>query len=167
MSVSSLEIHWRTTCWTTYQLGTWDENDRNNCGKPTEAYLEAYRRWSEGKTGTILLGNIPVHRDHVEAAGNAIIDKNSSWDAVAEFRKVVQVIQSNGSLCIGQLTHAGRQAPEQVQKHPVSASDTQYVVLNTSILIFLKFLFQQSTCHGDDILTCEGDDRGGDSRCYW
>lgn len=72
-----------------------------------------------------LSGNIPIHRDHLEAAGNAIIDKDNTWDAVEAFKPAISAAKAHGSLCIGQLTHAGRQTASDIQKHPVSASDTQ------------------------------------------
>ncbi|EPQ57037.1 FMN-linked oxidoreductase [Gloeophyllum trabeum ATCC 11539] len=109
----------------TERLCTWDPDHRAECGKPTEGYINAYKRWGEGLTGVIVLGNIPVHRDYLEAAGNAIIDKNNPWDAVEAFKPAVAAAKAHGSLCIGQLTHAGRQAPDTVCEQPVSASDTK------------------------------------------
>lgn len=62
----------------TERLCTFSEKDLGARGKPTPEYLELYRVWSEGKIGIIILGNIPVHREYLEAKGNAIIDKDSS-----------------------------------------------------------------------------------------
>lgn len=109
----------------TERLCTWDPNNREECGKPTAGYINAYKRWGEGQIGVVVLGNIPVHRDYPEAPGNAIIDKNNPWDAVKAFKPVVNAVKVHGSLCIGQLTHAGRQAPDSVCQEPVSASDTK------------------------------------------
>ncbi|KAA1112944.1 hypothetical protein PGT21_016282 [Puccinia graminis f. sp. tritici] len=109
----------------TERLCTFDKLDLNARGKPTPEYLELYRVWSEGKIGIIILGNIPVHREYLEAEGNPIIDKDSSWDPVEAFKPVMDASKAHGSLVIGQLTHAGRQTPIQINPNPVSASETQ------------------------------------------
>ncbi|WAQ88142.1 hypothetical protein PtA15_9A267 [Puccinia triticina] len=137
----------------TERLCTYDDVDLDARGKPTPEYEELYRVWSEGKIGTIILvhgcfsyilivedgvhkadlkanppipkGNIPVHREYLEAKGNAIIDKDSPWDPVEAFKPVISAAKAHGSLVIGQLTHAGRQTPFQVNPNPVSASETQ------------------------------------------
>ncbi|GAA98022.1 uncharacterized protein L969DRAFT_46004 [Mixia osmundae IAM 14324] len=95
-------------------------------GKPSEAYLEIYREWGRGQTGTIILGNIPVDVRSKEAVGNFCLDRgNDRWDAVTETEKVVKVTKAYGSLCIGQLTHGGRQTPKHINPEPVSSSETQ------------------------------------------
>jgi len=109
----------------TERLCTFDQLNLDSRGKPTPEYLELYRVWSEGKIGIIILGNIPVHREYLEAKGNAIIDKDSSWDPVEAFKPVIATSKAHGSLVIGQLTHAGRQTPSHVNPNPVSASDVQ------------------------------------------
>ncbi|WAR60336.1 hypothetical protein PtB15_9B273 [Puccinia triticina] len=109
----------------TERLCTYDDVDLEDRGKPTPEYEELYRVWGEGKIGTIILGNIPVHREYLEAKGNAIIDKDSPWDPVKAFMPVIAAAKAHGSLVIGQLTHAGRQTPFHVNPNPVSASETQ------------------------------------------
>ncbi|OAV99974.1 hypothetical protein PTTG_01422 [Puccinia triticina 1-1 BBBD Race 1] len=109
----------------TERLCTYDDVDLEARGKPTPEYEELYRVWGEGKIGTIILGNIPVHREYLEAKGNAIIDKDSPWDPVKAFMPVIAAAKAHGSLVIGQLTHAGRQTPFHVNPNPVSASETQ------------------------------------------
>lgn len=109
----------------TERLCTFSEKDLDARGKPTPEYLELYRVWSKGKIGIIILGNIPVHREYLEAKGNAIIDKDSSWDPVEAFKPVIATSKAHGSLVIGQLTHAGRQTPSDINPNPVSASEVQ------------------------------------------
>ncbi|TFK53606.1 FMN-linked oxidoreductase [Heliocybe sulcata] len=109
----------------TERLCTWDPDNRAECGKPTEAYVNLYKKWGEGQTGMIVLGNVPVHREFLEAAGNAIIDKTNSWDAVEAFKPVVAAAKAHGMLVIAQLTHAGRQTAAHISEHPVSASATK------------------------------------------
>ncbi|KNE96593.1 hypothetical protein PSTG_10151 [Puccinia striiformis f. sp. tritici PST-78] len=109
----------------TERLCTYDQEDLNARGKPTAEYVELYKVWGQGKIGIIILGNIPVHREYLEAKGNAIIDKDSPWDPVEAFKPVIAAAKAHGSLVIGQLTHAGRQTPIHVNSNPVSASETQ------------------------------------------
>lgn len=47
------------------------------------------------------------------------------WDAVEAFKPVIAASKAHGMLCIGQLTHGGRQVSEEVTRHPVSSSDVQ------------------------------------------
>lgn len=61
----------------TERLCTYSDDDHNERGKPTPEYLELYRVWGEGEIGTIVLGNIPVDRTHLEGKGNAVIDKRN------------------------------------------------------------------------------------------
>ncbi|KAI8458738.1 hypothetical protein BY996DRAFT_4576812, partial [Phakopsora pachyrhizi] len=107
------------------RLCTFDETDLDKRGNPTSDYLKLYKVWGEVKIGIIILGNISIHREYLEARGNLVIDKNSKWDPVEAIEPIVRVTKSNGSLVIGQLTHGGRQTPKTVNQEPVSASDSQ------------------------------------------
>jgi 2,4-dienoyl-CoA reductase-like NADH-dependent reductase (Old Yellow Enzyme family) len=92
----------------TERLCTWDDANPEECGKPTEEYLQLYTEWAKGQIGITILGNIPCDRRYPEAKRNAIIDPLNSWDAVAAFRPVIQAAKANRSLVLGQVTHAGR-----------------------------------------------------------
>ncbi|KAK8849361.1 hypothetical protein IAR55_004693 [Kwoniella newhampshirensis] len=109
----------------TERLCTFSKEDLNERGKPTTEYDHLYKVWGEGEIGTIILGNIPIDRTALEAAGNAIIDRRSSWDPVEAFKPVVAASKAHGSLVIGQLTHGGRQCPFDVNDHPVSSGDVR------------------------------------------
>ncbi|KAA1124333.1 hypothetical protein PGTUg99_027198 [Puccinia graminis f. sp. tritici] len=109
----------------TERLCSYDQLDLDARGKPTQEYVELYKVWSQGKIGIIVLGNIPIHREYLEAMGNAIIDKDSPWDPVEAFKPAIATAKTHGSLVIGQLTHAGRQTPLDVNPNPVSASESQ------------------------------------------
>lgn len=109
----------------TERLCTYDETDLGARGKPTPEYIELYRVWGQGKIGIIVLGNIPIHRENLEAKGNFIIDKDSPWDPVECLKPVIDAAKAHGSLVIGQLTHGGRQTSIDINPKPVSASETQ------------------------------------------
>ncbi|KDE02332.1 hypothetical protein MVLG_07102 [Microbotryum lychnidis-dioicae p1A1 Lamole] len=109
----------------TERLCTYDQEDLDSRGKPTPEYIKLYEEWGKGKTGVIVLGNIPVDREGLEAQKNAIIDKRSPWDPVEAFKPVIAAAKAHGSLVIGQLTHGGRQVSTAVTSHPISSSDVQ------------------------------------------
>jgi 2,4-dienoyl-CoA reductase-like NADH-dependent reductase (Old Yellow Enzyme family) len=92
----------------TERLCTWDDNNPDECGKPTQDYLRLYTEWGRGEIGVTILGNIPCDRRYPEAKKNAVIDPLSPWDAVEAFKPVIAAAKANGSLVIGQVTHAGR-----------------------------------------------------------
>lgn len=77
----------------------------------------------------ILTGNIMLYYDQFEAPGNAIIPPSAPptpGDARFEaFKKMAQAAKAHGSLCVGQVSHPGRQTASVLQKDPVSASDVQ------------------------------------------
>ncbi|GAA5863676.1 hypothetical protein JCM1840_000100 [Sporobolomyces johnsonii] len=105
------------------RLCTWSNEDFDQRGKPTPAYIKLYEEWGKGQIGVIVLGNVPVDRTAPEAEHNAVIDKANSWDAVEAFKPVIQASKAHGSLVIAQLTHAGRQTGETVNTEPVSSGD--------------------------------------------
>lgn len=101
----------------TERLCTYDQAKLDERGKPTPGYIHLYEEWGAGQIGTIVLGNIPIHRESLEAKGNAIIDKDSkAWDPVEAFKPVVTAAKKHGSIVIGQLTAGGRQTPLEVNE---------------------------------------------------
>ena len=111
----------------TERLSSWHPTDISKRGIPSDGLINVYRRWGEGGYGVILTGNIMIDPEHLEAAGNAIIPKNASFEGERfdAFKELASAAKSNGALIYGQLSHPGRQTPENIQPHPVSASDVQ------------------------------------------
>lgn len=62
----------------TERLCSYDQAKLDERGKPSKGYVHLYDEWGAGGIGTIILGNIPIHRELLEAKGNAIIDKDST-----------------------------------------------------------------------------------------
>lgn len=48
-----------------------------------------------------------------------------TWDHVAAFKPVIAAVKAHGSLCIGQITHAGRQTSNIFTDHPPAPSAVQ------------------------------------------
>jgi 2,4-dienoyl-CoA reductase-like NADH-dependent reductase (Old Yellow Enzyme family) len=68
----------------TERLCTYEKDDLAARGKSTAEYERLYKIWGEGEIGVIVLGNIPIEREGLEAAKNMIIDKsNVSISSVA------------------------------------------------------------------------------------
>ncbi|KAH7925756.1 FMN-linked oxidoreductase [Leucogyrophana mollusca] len=107
------------------RLATFSSFDPSDRGCPTEELIRLYETWSKGNIGIIITGNIQIKKDHLEASGNAIIDRDLPSDYVAEFRKLASASKSCGSLLLGQLSHPGRQVSITIQPDPESASDVE------------------------------------------
>jgi 2,4-dienoyl-CoA reductase-like NADH-dependent reductase (Old Yellow Enzyme family) len=93
-------------------------------GVPTKEYIELYRRWGEGQLGVIVLGNLMVRYDAVEAFGNPIFRDNHDG-RLEKFKEMTAAAKAHGSLVIAQLSHPGRQGGKALNPNPVSASDVQ------------------------------------------
>lgn len=93
-------------------------------GVPTQEYIELYRRWGEGQLGVIVLGNLMVRYDAVEAFGNPIFHDNHDG-RLEKYKEMVKGAKAHGSLVVAQLSHPGRQGGRALNPNPVSASDIQ------------------------------------------
>lgn len=111
----------------TERLSTWDPEVLEKRGIPTPELINVYRRWGEGGFGVILSGNLMIEYDHLEAAGNPIIPHGAPMDGerFEAFQALAAAAKKEGSLFLAQLSHPGRQVAENVQPHPISASDVQ------------------------------------------
>ena len=111
----------------TERLSSWDPKNLQTRGIPSEGLINVYKRWGEGGFGNILTGNIMIHPEHLEAAGNPIIpgDAQFSGERFNAFQKLATEAKANGCLIVGQLSHPGRQTPDSIQPNPISPSDVQ------------------------------------------
>lgn len=111
----------------TERFSSWDPKDLSKRGIPSDNLVNVYKRWGEGQIGTILTGNIMIEFDQLEAAGNPIIppEEEPKGERFEAFKKLAAESKAHGSLCIGQVSHPGRQVSEAIQADPVSASDVQ------------------------------------------
>lgn len=109
----------------TERLASWDPKDFKKRGIPSKNLINVYRRWGEGGYGVILTGNLMIEYDQLEAAGNTIIppDAPCEGERFEAFKELAAVSKKHGALIIAQVSHPGRQAPDVIQKNPISASD--------------------------------------------
>jgi 2,4-dienoyl-CoA reductase-like NADH-dependent reductase (Old Yellow Enzyme family) len=99
-------------------------------GNPTELLFTLYKKWTHSGAAVIQVGNIMVHRDHLERAGNVIFDDKTDLESV---RIWASHAKSTGNKCIVQISHPGRQANPIIQSQPVSPSDVEFSALGLTI----------------------------------
>ena len=111
----------------TERISSWDPQNFEARGIPTDNLINVYKRWGEGDLGLILTGNIMMEYDQLEAAGNPIIPRTAKPEGkrFEAFRRLAAESKAHGSLIVGQVSHPGRQCESRIQKDPVSASDIQ------------------------------------------
>jgi 2,4-dienoyl-CoA reductase-like NADH-dependent reductase (Old Yellow Enzyme family) len=111
----------------TERLSTWDSKDLTKRGIPTRNLINVYKRWGEGALGLILTGNIMIDYEQLEAAGNPIIPQDApfSGERFEAFKELGAQARKHGMLCVGQVSHPGRQVESRIQSNPISASDVQ------------------------------------------
>lgn len=97
--------------------------------------------WGEGPNnfGVIVTGNIDVEFDYMSSIGDMIItpECKPEGERFEGFKAVAAAGKADGSLMLGQVTHAGRQVQKKIQPNPISASA---VVLGMRFFISQKFV---------------------------
>ena len=86
--------------------------DENN--NPTQALVDLFAKWGTGGAGMLITGNTPVDRDHLEHAGNFVLDSDADLSMVSS---LVAAGKSGGATFLAQLAHAGRQTPKNCSMH--------------------------------------------------
>ncbi|RYP19696.1 hypothetical protein DL765_003211 [Monosporascus sp. GIB2] len=111
------------------RLSSWHPSNLSMRGVPSKELINAYRRWGEGGFGVILTGNTMIAPDQLEAPGCLIIPRDAPIEEGDErfqrFRELATAAKAKGSLVYVQVSHPGRQVTENIQPHPISASDVQ------------------------------------------
>lgn len=75
-------------------LSHYDHDNKFLNGRPTEKHFKLYEEWGRGEIGSIISGNIAVHREALEARGNMVID----YDITAAGSKYTICIMAVNSL---------------------------------------------------------------------
>ncbi|QRW17443.1 NADH:flavin oxidoreductase/NADH oxidase [Rhizoctonia solani] len=111
----------------TERMSSWDQHDPSKRGVPPERLVRLYEEWGKGEWGIIATGNVMVHPEHLEAAGNAILyAPHETPERIEQFRKIATAGKAHGSLMVMQLSHAGRQVPLFVNAHPIKEIVNQF-----------------------------------------
>ena len=91
-------------------------------GRPGFEIQTVYRRWAASGVGLLITGNVMIDCGHLERPGNVVIDRMPDADMRAGLKRWAEAAKSSGSKVIMQLSHAGRQTPARVNKHPKAPS---------------------------------------------
>jgi 2,4-dienoyl-CoA reductase-like NADH-dependent reductase (Old Yellow Enzyme family) len=86
---------------------------------PNKMHVTLYKKWAEGGVGLQITGHIMIDRIQKAASNDPVLDSKSSkhW-----YKEYASAATCNGTACIVQLNHPGRQAPRAVTKHPIAPS---------------------------------------------
>lgn len=101
--------------------------------RASDLHVNLYRQWSEGGAGLLITGNVMIDRHILERPGNVAIDVTYPPSVSAEARSALsrwaKAATSAGNHCWMQISHAGRQSPRYVTRHPVAPSEVQLDLL--------------------------------------
>ncbi|MEZ5921114.1 MAG: NADH:flavin oxidoreductase/NADH oxidase family protein [Parvularculaceae bacterium] len=81
-----------------------------------------YRRWAGGGAGLLITGNVMIDRRYLERPGNVAIDGAQDADRMRALEAYAHAAEGTGAEIMVQLSHAGRQTPRYVSKHPLAPS---------------------------------------------
>ncbi|KAI1103169.1 NADH oxidase [Jackrogersella minutella] len=111
----------------TERMASWDPDDMDASGIPTQQLLDLYGHWGDGGWGAVVTGNIIVDPTHLEAPGNMILALSSPFSGprFEGYRRLAVAGKRGGSVFLAQLNHPGRQTEHALQADPVSASAVQ------------------------------------------
>jgi len=111
----------------TERMASWDAENLEARGVPSRELINLCKRWGEGNIGLMITGNIMIDCDHIEAAGNCVIPRKSSFsgERFERFKAMAAAGKRHGSLLVGQVNHPGRQVSSNFQKFPIFASSVQ------------------------------------------
>jgi 2,4-dienoyl-CoA reductase-like NADH-dependent reductase (Old Yellow Enzyme family) len=88
-------------------------------GAPTDGLARLYERWAAGGVGLLISGNVMLDPRRRGEAGNVVIEDDRHADAL---RRWASAATSHGAQFWMQINHPGRQAPRNMDPHPVAPS---------------------------------------------
>lgn len=92
------------------------------CGRPTDAHVRLYEKWSGGGCGLLITGNVMVDPRHLERPGNVILGSAPDGATLDRLRAWARAGTAGGTQLWMQLSHSGRQTPSRVNAHPKAPS---------------------------------------------
>lgn len=91
-------------------------------GWPTAELERLYGGWADSGFGLMVTGNVLVDGDHLERAGNVIIEGEACDAQMAALRAWTRVARRHGAQFWAQLSHSGRQTPKPINPTPLAPS---------------------------------------------
>ena len=92
---------------------------------PSDAMIRLYQRWGDGGLGALITGNIQVDRNHLERAGNLVLDERQGPEGMDRYRRLAGAAQRQGAALIAQLSHTGRVTAAAINPTPLAPSAVQ------------------------------------------
>jgi 2,4-dienoyl-CoA reductase-like NADH-dependent reductase (Old Yellow Enzyme family) len=86
---------------------------------PSDHLIALYKRWSEGKAGLLITGNIMVDRRALTGPNNVIIEDETHLHRLKDWAKAGKI---GGNLLWAQISHPGRQVFANMDAQPVAPS---------------------------------------------
>ena len=87
-------------------------------GRPTDAHVRLYGKWSAGGCALLITGNVMVDPRHLERPGNVIIGARPDRETLDRLRAWARAGTAGGTQLWMQLSHSGRQTPRSVNPRP-------------------------------------------------
>lgn len=88
-------------------------------GAPTSELERLYRRWSQGRFGLVITGNVMVDRRALGEPRNVVVEDERDFTRLQSWASAAR---SGGNAAWVQLNHPGRQSPRILSDHPVAPS---------------------------------------------
>ncbi len=102
--------------------GAMTEGLADPSGTPGEELARLYRLWSHGGAGLLLTGNVMLVGDHMERAGNVILDGPPSERMLSGLRAWSKAGTEAGNHLWMQVNHPGRQTQRDINPAPKAPS---------------------------------------------
>jgi 2,4-dienoyl-CoA reductase-like NADH-dependent reductase (Old Yellow Enzyme family) len=91
-------------------------------GRPTIAHQKLYSAWARGGAGLLITGNVIIDRQHLERAGNVVIDREPDGDMRSGLEQWAKAARERGAGLWMQINHAGRQTQRTINPAPKAPS---------------------------------------------
>ncbi|MEL6561957.1 MAG: NADH:flavin oxidoreductase/NADH oxidase family protein [Bacteroidota bacterium] len=91
-------------------------------GLPNERHVKLYEHWADTEAGLLITGNVLIDHQHLESAGNIVIDANTKSNQLAKW---TEAARKNGCHIWAQVSHSGRQTTRFVNSRPKAPSQVQ------------------------------------------
>lgn len=136
-------------------------------GPPNKFHYNLYAKWAQSNWGMIITGNVHLTNTHLTLGRDLVLPKVISKDTLRPFNQLLSSIRgpsnSNGTLAIMQLNHAGRQSTNIIGgrapfQRPLGPSSVRVRAKNGGWLsdLILSFAFQtpyeMTTADIDDVV---------------
>ncbi|SPX86878.1 NADH:flavin oxidoreductase/NADH oxidase family protein [Moraxella ovis] len=87
--------------------------------RPTDEHAKLYEAWARGGSGILVTGNVAVCREGKGSVGDVVVDGDGDLERLQVWSTAGS---TDGTVCIMQINHAGKQVSKDVNPAPVAPS---------------------------------------------